>query len=783
MFHISNRLFLRSFLAVFALSFASRAELMLVDAGQPAATIVIADAPSEQAREAAGVLQTYLERITGAVLPIAKASDKVEGNRILVGRSAAVEALNVAVPSGHTSRMDEEAIVLKTVGDTLVLVGNEDWNYRGTLFAVYDFLEQDLGCRWYFPGEYGEVLPEVDTIIVRDLDRIERPSFRVRNLWYSGWMPADETARAEFVQWFDRNKLNALKVSLPGDGSISRLAPPDEYFESHPEIFALDKNGERQRDMMCMSNPEGIQIAVENIKRTFREDPAVLSFGFAPPDGFPMCYCEQCQRFYPGFGGKGYGDPSLSDLWFSFANRIAVEVNKEFPDRWVLTNGYANRVRPPEIFAELSPNLGIQSAIIATCSIHRTGDPRCWQRRVYKQVMDRWTNMIDPVFIYDYDPAKSLENLPFPTLHCIKHDLPYFRDIGIWGFWTEGSNSWMTTHLNYFVRAELMWDADADVDALVHEYCQRFYGDAAKPVEDYIWTLEKAVDNTTTHETWGRLMQWRLILRPVADKLDALMAKAEQLASNEKSRQHVHVLRLTHDHMMEFVAMETAAAEGQFAEAVRHADTMLAMREEAESIKHGLIPFSSDIAKNHTSSVEYRRDTYQTFADKMNGPTGDLVALLPREWEFKTDPEDMGILYRWYLPGVETGWKPIDTTLYWEAQGYQDKKGWGYWGKAWYRTAFDVPPAPEGTEYRLTVGAAYNIGVWVWVNGVLRPFELTRHWRLGFQEDTAPFDVDVTDLIRPGETNHVAILVETEIPGRNPRGGLHRRVFLWSPRG
>lgn len=759
------------------------AQVTLVEIGRPTATIVVADAPSDQALEAAEVLRDQLAKISGATLPIAKESEPAEGSRIFVGRSKALSALGIDTPSGHTSHMNEEAIIVKTVDDALVLVGNEDWNYRGTLFAVYDFLEQDLGCRWYFPGDYGEVLPSMDTVTVGPLDRMERPSFRVRNLWYAGWMPANETAREEFREWFDRHKLNSLKVSLPGDGSISRLAPPDDYFESHPEIFALDKDGNRQRDMMCMSEPEGIRIAVETITKEFRENPDVLSFGFAPPDGFPMCHCERCQRFYPGFGGKGYGDPSLSDLWFSFANKIAVEVYKEFPDRWVLTNGYANRVRPPEVFAALSPNLGIQSAIIATCSIHRTGDPRCWQRIVYKQVMDRWTDMLDPVMIYDYDPAKSLENLPFPTLHCIKHDLPYFRDIGVWGFWTEGSNSWMTTHLNYYVRAKLMWDADADVDALVHEYCQRFYGDAAKPVEDYIWTLEKAVDDTTTHETWGRLMQWRLILPPVVDTLNALIAKAEESAADETTRNRVHVLRLAHDHMMAFLAMETAAADGEFAEAVTHADRMIEIRGEAESIKHGLIPFSTDIARDHTSSVEYHRLKYQEFDDRMNGPTGDLVAMLPREWEFKTDPEDMGILYRWYQPGVETGWMPIDITLNWETQGYQDEKGWGYWGKAWYRTAFDVPPAPKGKEYRITVGAAYNIGVWVWVNGVLRPFEMTRHWRLGFQEDTAPFDVDVTDLIRPGETNHLAILVETEIPGRNPRGGLHRRVFLWNPRG
>ncbi|MDP2325839.1 MAG: beta galactosidase jelly roll domain-containing protein, partial [Gammaproteobacteria bacterium] len=129
--------------------------------------------------------------------------------------------------------------------------------------------------------------------------------------------------------------------------------------------------------------------------------------------------------------------------------------------------------------------------------------------------------------------------------------------------------------------------------------------------------------------------------------------------------------------------------------------------------------------------------------------------------------------------GQVKGWKRIDTTYYWEAQGYQDKTGFGYWGDAWYRTEFDVPADAKGKDLWLAVYGVYNWGAWVWVNGTMRDFEMKRHWRLGYQEETAPFEVNVTDLVKPGETNDIAILVHTREPGRNPRGGLHGRVFLW----
>jgi len=757
------------------------AEIVLVDGGKARATIVIAQRPGEQAKQAAQILRDHIERISGARLEIKSEKGPVSGARILVGCSQAVRELGIDVPSGFTHQMNEEGFVIRTVGKDLVLAGNEDWHYRGTVFAVYDLLEQ-LGCRWFFPGAYGQVLPKRDRIVVGQVDRRERPSFRFRNLWYSGWMPADQEDQQNLRTWYDRNKMTALSISLPGDGSITRLAPAKRYFKSHPQIFALDKNGKRVENMLCLAEPETVRIAVSTIKETFRKDPDAISFGFAPPDGFPMCHCERCQADIPGFTGKGYGDPSLSDSWFRFANKVAEEVYKAFPNRWLFTNGYANRVRLPESIERFSPNLGIQSAMIAACTLHRIGDSKCWQRTLYKQLLDRWTEKLNCVFIYDYDPGNSLVNLPFPMLHNLKHDVPYFKARGVWGFWTEGQNAWMVTHLNYYVRAKLMWNAQADVDELVRDYCQRFYGKAADAVERYVWTLEEVIDQTTVHETWGRLMPWRVVLPPVMKKLDACMQEAGRLAERPESQLHVRVLQLVHDHMKAYLAMEQAVARGEFAKGVEWADRMLAIRDRVGKIGPGLLPHTSKWARRSKTSLEWHKTVYQGLADRAGGRKGKMVLLLPRRWAFKTDPKDIGVIYRWYLPETSEGWDTIDTTLYCQAQGHHDEHGWVTWGKIWYRTGFDVPADVKGKRLWLTIGGVYNRGVWIWVNGVLQRFKVARHWRLGHHDVRTPIDIDVTERIRPGQVNHVAVLVSTPSSGRNPRSGIHRRSFLWTPK-
>ena len=82
-------------------------ELRLTREGQPAATIVVADAPLAAAdgrgnptltqMTAAGELQKYIEKAGGVKLPIAVASQAPKkGTLILVGRSAVSDAYPVA---------------------------------------------------------------------------------------------------------------------------------------------------------------------------------------------------------------------------------------------------------------------------------------------------------------------------------------------------------------------------------------------------------------------------------------------------------------------------------------------------------------------------------------------------------------------------------------------------------------------------------------------------------------------------------------------------------------
>jgi hypothetical protein len=167
-------------LAAFIISYpATAADFTLVRNGNAVATVVIRREATPKVRAAAEELVTYVRRMSGAELPLRTDDEVIAGPRVLVGHSAAVTERGIDVPRGVTTRFDEEGFVSRTVGDDLVLAGNEDGDYNGTAYAVYDLLEE-LGCRWYYPGDLGEVIPSSATLSVPARDRRETPSFRFR---------------------------------------------------------------------------------------------------------------------------------------------------------------------------------------------------------------------------------------------------------------------------------------------------------------------------------------------------------------------------------------------------------------------------------------------------------------------------------------------------------------------------------------------------------------------------------------------------------------------------
>jgi len=463
--------------------------LTIIENGEPRAVLVV-ERDEPKAMEAAQAIRTTLEKMSGASLAIVDDGENVPDGMIAVhvGHTAGAKRVARDIPSGFDPKprpntFDGEGFVLRTGSNILVVAGNNDGPYQGTLYAAYELLRR-LGCRWYFPGDWGEIVPKKQTVTVGALDILSRPDFAQRSVNAGGWCPVSREEREQYKQWQLRIGMTATDFyPIAGDGFLAGLVDPEEYYEKHPEWFAMGQDGKRhahkhpggfyydRHTMLCLSNQEMYGEAVKNMKLALAGEKKLnimgtYGFGISPPDGVPYCYCDSCKKESQNFEYPRYAHRTFqSEEFFAFAARMG----REFPNVFVGTMAYSLREIVPQ-GVELPKNVAVMVAPIS-CDVLHPNDSNLWRRRDFIRNLRRWRKHSDHITIYDYNPGFLLGSwIPERDAENLAINAPIYREIGIKGFNAEGRKAFMQTWISNYVRARFLWDADTDLDELKTDF-------------------------------------------------------------------------------------------------------------------------------------------------------------------------------------------------------------------------------------------------------------------------------------------------------------------------
>jgi len=760
---------------------AQAGDLVLVAEGRPSATIVVREGAPEKVTVAAEELRTYVERISGAQLPLVTDTERPDGALVLVGRSKLTDEMNVAVPNALTDGRRDEGYTIVCRDSRLVLAGNESGPYHGTEYAVYEFLHR-LGVRWYMPGPNGEVVPHSERIRFPEIEFTDTPDFAMRNWWLHIKPELAEHER----RWKLRNKMNPDPLfATPGDSSARNIVRP-ELLETRPELFARNADGTPSPYLPNLTNPEAVAVAADIIKEHFRQHPEANSYGFAPDDGLPRDYSPETLKVNRGFvdllGRPGVpGEVSTTEEWLAFVNAVTREVRKEFPDKYIATNGYANRNIPPQGIG-LDDHLIIMFAAIWSCTLHAYDDPHCWQKERQAQMLKRWAELCPNVWVYGYNYQMLVSGLtPLPEFTKLRRDFPLMHQWGLLGFLDENRNVWAEAGIaSRYLRARLEWDAEADVDAILDGFFRDWYGPAAAHMKAYYLALDEAIAESPMHAHEDRALP-DVYSGPLLEELSDHVRRAEDLAGAEPFRSRLQADLLMFDHLVAYRAMNAAERSADFAEAARHAQDMLDLRKRLFAIDPFYIWEDED--GYHTGvwywKIADRRDWYQSLAERMTGPAGELVATLPERAAFRIDPHDEGLHAGWYTTADAPGdWQELSVTEPFFTQGYLDDRGFPYVGYAWYRFRVDLPADVSGKPVRLLIPTLTTEG-WLWVNGQYvahRPY-LEAYTR------PASLEADISAAIRPGARNVIAVRVSTSLCESQAAEGILGRPFVYIPPG
>lgn len=517
----------------------------LVSGGQPRSQIVIGEQTPETVRFAAKELRTFVDKMSGAKLPIA-AQAEAGVPAIRLGPAA-----RAVLPSGALKDIRRDGYLITLFGGDLCVVGLDDagphtdieallargqthsmpsWDFqRGTLYGVYRLLEA-LGMRWFMPGEFGQRVQHATTLTFLGELR-ENPHFISRtvsywSLWAGGFynkdykgltvMPGERAAvgftPAENRMWELRMRGATFQIPLNHYPTSTRWV--ERFGRDHPEYFALYPSGARSnvdRDHdghLCYTEPGVVRETVADIRAYLAGQPSESrgisrlhpitrqptnedNRGWPDHIAYGGCFSLlphdgfrecQCERCKALVVDVQAGENSRQ-VW-SYVARCAAEV----PDAKVACLAYGSYGVPYPGMEKLPPNV-----VVGYCGFSHPASlyyQDTFQR--YENAVRQWAALTqgNMAFWQHYLASnRDEENVGIPehTPEMYARVVRVMAKHGNHAFCEMMADSIMFELFNRYLLIRLFYDPTLDEGALFHDYVQRFYGPAAGPLVEGIY--------------------------------------------------------------------------------------------------------------------------------------------------------------------------------------------------------------------------------------------------------------------------------------------------------
>lgn len=504
--------------------------------------VAVSAAPLEKA--AARELQTYLTKLGGIAIPVTETPNPPSGNGVIcVGRGAADQGPGGLYENAELDTLGPDGFIVRARGGKVLVAGR---NERGTTYAMYRLLEQ-LGCRFY--ARELEVIPAASPVVIpRGLEVKDSAAFEWRAM--SGTVapmkctlsPGEWEASVAGVQV---PKMMAWPKGGFWHHTMGFLLPAKPLAEAHAgylaQIGGQRKVVEPAVQQYCLSNPGLLQAMTDAVLAWIASDPDKLYYPVHYGDVAGFCECDACKAMYAAQG-------SITDTVIWFDNQIAKAVAAKYPGKFVTILAYhSTRVAPKTIRPE--PNLLIIFCAIVECQARPWTHPVNLKRNVCRDLED-WARLhplgAQGLMSFDYPTTYHYAGFAYPALYAYAENLRYYHKVGIRGAYVCGLGSWKhLEHAYSYVMPRLLWNPEQDLGPLLDEFCQAWYGPAAKPMREYIEMLHRgAMDSPSDgvmdcHAGPGQKFFRELYTPEFCERAYALFSEAEAVAGDALIRNRI----------------------------------------------------------------------------------------------------------------------------------------------------------------------------------------------------------------------------------------------------
>ena len=678
--------------------------------------------------------------------------------------------------------------------------------YTGTLNGVYLFLENELNVDWIAPGDAGIVYPKMRNLGLKITKVAWQPPLSYRDIWqtaYSdkGLKKSDGAIpkRFEFIDeeyiakrrkkeslFFRRLKLGSRKV-VSSHHAFSDYW--QKYKDSHPNWFALNKNGERKPlgipkyMKMCLTADGLVDHVVDEWYQKWLKNPNYLLIYASENDGAKgYCRCDKCKALdveLPEDKELKWDKRPKSDRYVWFWNQISKKAITYTPDVLVTVYIYSTYRYPPRKQQLIG---GILGGFVPR--FYDTPDQvqkmlEGWCKMGLKNMFIRPNDFNDDIGMPTGNEKYIFERFHNSWITAQKYGVKVF---GISYDRNYSYNDYEVNGLAFYMIAKAANFPYLSFNEIADKYYQA-YGPAQQLIKSFfeywrnkVFYKRRYPDRNKVLGFEGRLESFAHISnyykKEDFEKAKAILLNALQVPGLRAP--HIeHINRLLWD-------LECKYAEFKAVNA-------------ANNMGNDMNRITDAVREMTNLRYKYRDRIFSAWhrAFKIEKDLGDATGLersilfgnlslfsLPSELRFKIDPENVGTKEKWFSLSAEytsSTWTDfIDITTNWEAgkgniSAELKKKLKKYNGTAWYYLRLDKNMLHFGKKHYLLFGSV-DESCWVYVNGKLAG----KHLFVNADDWKVPFKIRIDQCFV--ENEDAVIFIKVEDKARD--GGIWKKIAL-----
>lgn len=501
--------------------------------------VVLDSQPSEREEFAANELIEYLYKITGKKLPVIKSNKKeIAEGQIAIGNLAITSDI---ITKEELDNHAQDGFVVKIDGTKGAICG---WRDLGTIYGVYELLKQ-VGVKFY--AQDCEVIPKVSNLTIPETRFTIKPHYDLRTIfkydvYFKGITPSMKLGYTPNDDLGYHGDLSAPE-ERNWVHSASFIMPYRIFGKDHPEYFALLENGERFKPgdrppgHLCLSNEEMRKAGVQRLLHLIEKQGNRTYFVVTQGDGRSenWCQCSHCKALdaIPG--------DHMTDRLLEYVNYNAREVKKKYPGKKILTLAYTEATsRPPERVMPDS-NVGIMYCPYPPQTMCQSHGLDCPENKTGFEELQGWIERCpDNMYIFDYPRGYRVWYEPFGSFYAMVDKMNFYAANGIRGI-IQCVVPTSFTDLFVFVQGQLFWDPDADVEKLIDEFMDAYYGKASSHMRKYFNFMHNEVKNRPVHQQCERPNP-ELVTTEYAAKALEMFDKAQKAAADDPaSLRHIEL--------------------------------------------------------------------------------------------------------------------------------------------------------------------------------------------------------------------------------------------------